>query len=67
MGEAKHRGTLEHRIAEAKIASAKKAEEARKRRLAEEASITPEQRSKRKNAKILLGTMLAMSAGLNQR
>lgn len=67
MGEAKRRGALEHRITEAKIASAKKAEEARKRRLAEEANLTPEQRSKRKKTKMLLGTMLALSAGLNQR
>lgn len=67
MGEAKRRGTLEHRVAEGKIASAKKAEEARKRRLAQEASLTPEQRSKRKKAKMLLGTMLAVSAGLNQK
>ena len=67
MGEAKRRGTLEHRIAEGKIASAKKTQETRERRLAEEASLTHEQRSKRKNAKILLGTMLAMATGLNQK
>lgn len=67
MGEAKRRGALEHRIAVAQIASAKKAQETRERRLAEEASLTHEQRSKRKNAKILLGTMLAMATGLNQK
>jgi len=53
-------------VAEAKIANAKRAQEARRIRLAEEATLTPEELNKRKEAKLLLGTMLAMTANLNQ-
>lgn len=67
MGQAKLRGSLEQRVAEAKIANTKIEQEARERKLAEEASLSPQERKKRKEAKILLGTMLAMSAGINQK
>lgn len=66
MGQAKLRGSLEQRVAEAKIANAKREQEARDRKLAEEASLSPQERKKRKETKILLGTMLAMASGLNQ-
>jgi hypothetical protein len=66
MGQAKLRGSLEQRVAEAKIANAKRAQEARRIKLAEEANLTPEERNKRKDAKLLLGTMIAMTANLNQ-
>jgi hypothetical protein len=66
MGQAKLRGSFEQRVAEAKIANDKRAQEARWVRLAEEANLTPEERKKRKGAKLLLGTMIAMTANLNQ-
>lgn len=67
MGEAKRRGSLENRIIEAKIISAKKAKEAIEKRLIEEASLTPEQRRERKKIGLLFGTALAMYSGLNRR
>jgi hypothetical protein len=61
MGQAKARGTCEVRTKEG-IQKRKDAQAARKLSLAaEEAALTPEQRKRRKDAKLLLSTLLAMT------
>ena len=64
MGQAKARGTAETRTKEG-IAKRIAAETARKQAIAEaEALLTPEQREKRRNTRLLLAQLLGMTAGL---
>lgn len=62
MGQAKARGTSEVRTKEG-IQKREAAEIARKQaRAAEDAALTPEQRKRRKDAKLLLNTLLALTS-----
>lgn len=61
MGDAKKRGPREARVAQA---IARNAEQAERRRLAEEAAeaaLTPEQRRKRAKARLLMSAILPMT------
>ena len=61
MGQAKARGTKDPRVIEGQQ-KARDKEDARKRALAEyEAALTPEERAKRKKAKLLLAGMMGMT------
>ena len=63
MGQAKQRGTLEQRQAEG-VARKEAERKAKQERLqAEEDALTPEQRAKRKAARLLLTQMMGFVAG----
>ena len=62
MGEAKRRGTLKERQAEGVVKQLQKARDRAIAQEAYEASLTPEQKEKRRKAQILLGTMVGIAA-----
>lgn len=62
MGEAKRRGTLKERQAEGVVKRLQKARDKAIAQEAYEASLTPEQKEKRRKAQMLLGTLLGIAA-----
>ena len=62
MGEAKRRGTLKERQAEGVVKRLQKARDKAIAQEAYEASLTPEQKEKRQKARMLLTTLLGISA-----
>lgn len=61
MGQAKARGTKEQRIIEGERKAFEKAQAQKKAREEYEASLTDEERAKRRKAQMLLATMLAFT------
>ncbi len=66
MGEAKRRGSFEQRQAEGQIKRAEEQRERERQRAEYEASLTPEQKRKRHEARLLLTTVLGMTAGFRR-
>ena len=62
MGEAKRRGTLKERQAEGVVKRLQKARDKAIAQEAYEASLTPEEKEKRKKTQMLLTTLLGISA-----
>ena len=63
MGEAKRRGNFEKRQAEGIVKNFRKARDCAIKEAEYEASLTPEQKQKRHNARMLLTTALGIATG----
>ena len=65
MGQAKQRGTYQERKRAALAARADNARRILRERMARDAAMTPEERKKRLESRMLIATMLGIAAGSN--
>lgn len=64
MGEAKRRGPLEERVKESKRLAAENEYKRKLQLAADEAALTPEERARRKAARMKFSTILAATIGM---